>query len=97
MTTLFEAGKLDSNVFTLCLRPEGGRFAVGGVRESLHRAPMRWVPLVPRGRATYYKVDLTDITVGGTSLGVSSSVYQTCALPTPPRPFLPTRRWCLCP
>lgn len=78
VSTLHKAGKLDDDVFALCLRPEGGRFAVGGVRADLHRAAMRWVPLATKGRAAYFKVDLTDITVGGASIGASSSVYQSC-------------------
>ena len=75
-STLFEAwvdGALLANVFAMCLTDHGGRLVLGGTGDEYTMGPFVYTPIIEE---TYYVVNMTDLRVGGTSLGLPSKVYN---------------------
>ena len=71
---LQRAGKLRHRAFSLCLRAGGGRLALGGATTAHHTAPMAFAPLARA--AGWFAVKLTDVLVGGGSIGVIAAVWN---------------------
>lgn len=71
---LQKAGKIQENVFSLCLTPSGGSFTVGGYDVSQHRGPIEYVELVHD--EGFYTVKLVDVRIGNTSLGLPPDVVS---------------------
>jgi hypothetical protein len=61
------------SVFGVCLNGStGGVLTLGGVAESKFAQPLTWLPLAQR---RWFNVDLLDVLVGSTSLGLPSFVF----------------------
>jgi hypothetical protein len=45
ITSLYNAGLVDQNAFSLCFGNDGGAFAIGGSNEHLHNEPMEYAYL----------------------------------------------------
>lgn len=71
---LQKAGKIQENVFSLCLTPSGGSFTVGGYDVSQHHGPIEYVELVHD--EGFYTVKLVDVRIGNTSLGLPPDVVS---------------------
>eukprot|EP00939_MAST-03C_sp_MAST-3C-sp1_P001316 g1316.t1 len=68
-------GKVE-DVFSLCLTEDGGVMYFGdGILDELpNRDDVVWVPRVPT--SGFYAVDIKDVTVNGTSIGVPPKTYN---------------------
>ncbi|CAK4204643.1 unnamed protein product [Aphanomyces euteiches] len=73
--TLVQAGILKRNLFSLCFADTGGTMVLGGFDPKLHLAPPMYTPLV--SSTGWYTVEVLDILIGNTSLGVSPSWYNS--------------------
>ncbi|KAG9398254.1 hypothetical protein AC1031_014848 [Aphanomyces cochlioides] len=73
--TLVQAGIIKRNLFSLCFADTGGTMVLGGFDPKLHLAPPMYTPLV--SSTGWYTVEVLDILIGNTSLGVSPSWYNS--------------------
>lgn len=60
---LWEAHKLEANVFSLCLALNGGAFTLGRIDSRLHAGPIQWARMSLTGG--FYVVSVTGMAVGG--------------------------------
>jgi len=61
-----------NNVFSMCLQETGGTFTVGGSYNGDTR--FKWIPYDPSGG--HYAIQMTDLLVGTTSLGLPAATYS---------------------
>lgn len=59
---LWEAHKLETNVFSLCLALNGGAFTLGRIDSRLHAGSIQWARMSLTG---FYVVSITGMAVGG--------------------------------
>jgi len=76
-TLLTKSNQYLSTEFSLCLLPGGGFFTIGGNYTSY--PSFSFTPLTAQ---TYYAIELNDILVGTTSIGLPSSAYNSANSPT---------------
>lgn len=69
---LVEAGECQ-NAFSMCMGPNGGVFTLGGVDNYYSSGEMVYTPIT---KESYYVIEMEDIVVGNTSIGVQSWVYN---------------------
>ncbi|ETV78555.1 hypothetical protein H257_08061 [Aphanomyces astaci] len=76
LAAMVRQGRVSRNAFSLCLAPLGtGTIVLGGVDDYLHNDVMQYVPLVRPPSSKYFSVDVVDVIVGATSLGLDSTAY----------------------
>ncbi|CAM9579292.1 unnamed protein product [Choristocarpus tenellus] len=74
---LVESGLIKERIFSLCFSANGGTMVLGGSDNRLNKEGKE-VQYTPLTRAKgWFSVKVLDITVGGTSIGVSSSLFQS--------------------
>lgn len=66
------SGLID-DVFSMCLGESGGRLVLGGVGEEYAGGAFIYTPIIAE---TYYVVNMSDLTVGGKSIGLPPAVYN---------------------
>lgn len=80
--SLAQGGNLPQQIFSFALRTystieqfydqqDGGIMTVGGVNSSYFTGNINWIPIDQP--ATYWKIPLQDVLVGGKSLNISNS------------------------
>lgn len=81
MTELASAGLTEQMAFRLC--PDGGDMWVGTVDPDAAASAVQYTPLKDNeGWNAYHSVDVDDLAVGGTSLGLSSDDFGLTILDT---------------
>lgn len=95
LDSLVAQGKVVSDVFSFCLNPtQGGVLAVGEIAPYHVRGAIHYIPQVRTRKSGFYEVEVTDLRVGGQSLGFNPTVYNTkhCIVDTgTPVPTLPIK------
>lgn len=76
MAHMFREKRVEANIFSLCFAPSGGTLVLGGMDHSLHRTAVSYAPL-SRSSSRWFAVRVKDILIGNTSIGVSSSEYNS--------------------
>lgn len=71
--SLVSAGYVD-DIFSMCIRPDGGGMLVLGGIGPYHSEPLRYTS-IPNPR--FYNVYMADFLVGNVSLGLSPQIYNT--------------------
>lgn len=66
---------IEKRLFALCFKKGGGRMTIGGVNSAPHQEPMKYVPLTKA--SGWFTVSLKSIEIGGETLRVSNSVYNS--------------------
>jgi len=69
--SMVNAGEID-DIFSMCLSENGGVMTLGGVGNH-HTGEISYTPITQH---TWYVVELLDISVFGTSIGVDASIYN---------------------
>ncbi|KAF0696100.1 Aste57867_13138 [Aphanomyces stellatus] len=72
---LVQAGVLQRKLFSICFADAGGTMVLGGVDPRLHLAPPMYTPL--QTTSGWFTVEVLDILIGNTSLGLAPSYYNT--------------------
>ncbi|CAM9343958.1 unnamed protein product, partial [Discosporangium mesarthrocarpum] len=74
---MVESGIIKDRVFSLCYSAKGGTMVLGGHDDRLNKkgAVMKYTPMTKQ--AGWFSVKVLDISLGGISIGVSPSVYQS--------------------
>jgi hypothetical protein len=72
-----DAGEIEP-IFAMCMHPtDGGILTIGGTNSSLYTGNFQYTPVVPlRNKYYFYTLDMTDVQIGGTSIGLSPAVYS---------------------
>ncbi|KAF0684283.1 Aste57867_23747 [Aphanomyces stellatus] len=70
LAAMVRAGRVARNAFSLCLSIDGGSFVLGGHDTALHDGSVAYTPLVRPPSNKFYSVDVLDVVVGNTSLGL---------------------------
>jgi hypothetical protein len=63
--SLFDAGRLERSMFSLCLTMDGGALTVGDVDTAIHTGPLVWAGLEDTG---FYSVTVAALTLGDRAL-----------------------------
>jgi hypothetical protein len=64
---------LVADVFAMCLTSDGGKLVLGGDGAMYSTSAPQYTPII---QETYYVVNMSDLAVGGVSLGLPPSVYN---------------------
>jgi hypothetical protein len=94
MDNLVSNGIISSDLMAFCLNPiQGGVLSVGKIAPYF-TGSIKYTPQARVGQSGFYEVEMIDLKVGGRSLGLNPSIYNTqhCIVDTgTPVPTLPTK------
>ena len=74
LSSLFTDGRVNTQIFALCLATEGGEFTVGGFNYDLNAGPLVWVPLVAN---MFYTVAIDSLSIDSAIIGGGKSFGRT--------------------
>jgi hypothetical protein len=66
-------GRVDSDVFSLCLRADGGTLYMGSTPGVTDSPDVLWTPRL--STSDFYSIEIQDVMVGGASIGVDADKY----------------------
>ncbi|CAM9802902.1 unnamed protein product [Chrysoparadoxa australica] len=71
---MHDLGLIDERVFSMCMAKGGGTMVLGGGESMLRTSEMIFTPLT--SMSSWFSIKMLDISIGGTSIGTDSAVYQ---------------------
>lgn len=71
---LYQSGKLEHNIFSLCFSRNGGQMFIGGFNDSIHNGNIEYVPYI--NDTGYYQVHIVDILINERSIAMPESLIN---------------------